>query len=524
MILRESLLKLNVFGWAKLTSFMQSNPCFHHFDTYNAKAVFLETTTVQLGYQVLKILQTKINGLLSNPEYTKPQHLLHDTYTFNTSSCTPENVLFPIFRLPNDLIVEVSFFLNEKDSIKFEQCCRLLYKMINNTRYLEQSNNFKKIEITEKRLQQMMQPNHSFFKYCKAHTLSTTNCHNIKRTNGVTKEYVQKHIDKSVDDWKNAAKSWTKDGWFRILLKSLKFLSFDGDGMHLLNWMPCSVLFGEQSQLETILFDHKYIEYTADDMTQWSAFPNICWFQEQFSRLHDQNQRMKKLTLVKHKGGIFGSNMNEFSLIKTKYLCLEEMKIHKYTILDCQVLTCTSNVGVEFESDYRNRYNKIETLRLLSFGTFSNCDLCTNKRVIKVFNLDYSLKNLVIELTIGSYPYKVNAWTRAIEEIFKVRRYYTLENINLVLTLRDTSVQWIFDVLKRNHHLWKYQFKRVHVGLKIILDDAMNYHVFHWNPSVKDVNVFLDENQRICYQKKQEQCVKDRYQNSISELIEQWSE
>lgn len=35
-----------------------------------------------------------------------------------------EEVIFPLLRLPIDLIGNVSFFLNDKNILQFEQCCR----------------------------------------------------------------------------------------------------------------------------------------------------------------------------------------------------------------------------------------------------------------------------------------------------------------------------------------------------------------------------------------------------------------
>ena len=43
--------------------------------------------------------------------------------------------------------------------------------MINNANYLNQSNNFKILTITDKKLHQMAESKHSFFKYIKAQKL-----------------------------------------------------------------------------------------------------------------------------------------------------------------------------------------------------------------------------------------------------------------------------------------------------------------------------------------------------------------
>lgn len=68
-----------------------------------------------------------------------------------------KDVIFPLFSLPIDLITTTSIFLDETDILKFEQCCRLFYKMVNNTLYLTKCYNFKRFSITNKILDTMKQ-------------------------------------------------------------------------------------------------------------------------------------------------------------------------------------------------------------------------------------------------------------------------------------------------------------------------------------------------------------------------------
>ena len=86
----------------------------------------------------------------------------HQKKTNNSSNIDTEQnnnqnkqVKFPLLRLPIDLITKTSLFLNEKDIFQFEQCCRLFYQMINNSLYLNQSNNFKTFEISIKRFDKL---------------------------------------------------------------------------------------------------------------------------------------------------------------------------------------------------------------------------------------------------------------------------------------------------------------------------------------------------------------------------------
>ena len=82
-----------------------------------------------------------------------------------------KDLLFALSRLPIDLLTKTSLFLNEKDIFQFERCCRLFYKMINNTSYLSKCNNFNTFTITKSKLNEMEQNNDCYFKYSKANRL-----------------------------------------------------------------------------------------------------------------------------------------------------------------------------------------------------------------------------------------------------------------------------------------------------------------------------------------------------------------
>ena len=79
-------------------------------------------------------------------------------------------VIFPLQRVPIDLIATASLYLNEKDIFNFEQCCRLFYNVINNTSYLSKCNNLKTFSISDKRLTQTTcsKSKCCFFKYSNA--------------------------------------------------------------------------------------------------------------------------------------------------------------------------------------------------------------------------------------------------------------------------------------------------------------------------------------------------------------------
>ena len=109
-------------------------------------------------------INDKMKQLLNQESQSNCESSPRNDTTQNNAN---DNILFPLLRLPIDLITKTSFFLNENDIFQFQQCCRLFYKMINNTSYLHKSNNFKTFQITDKRLDQMAQSKYNFFKYSK---------------------------------------------------------------------------------------------------------------------------------------------------------------------------------------------------------------------------------------------------------------------------------------------------------------------------------------------------------------------
>ena len=126
-----------------------------------ATKIFMDCSNNWTSDQITQ-LENEITQTLSNKS---------DSQSHNNKSITNMNNLkhikFPLLRLPIDLMTQTSLYLNETDIFNFERCCRLFYQMINNTSYLNLSNNFKILKISDQRLNQMSQTQYSFFKYCK---------------------------------------------------------------------------------------------------------------------------------------------------------------------------------------------------------------------------------------------------------------------------------------------------------------------------------------------------------------------
>ena len=97
-------------------------------------------------------------------------------------------------------------------------------------------------------------------------------------------------------------------------------------------------------------------------------------------------------------------------------------------------------------------------------------------------------------------------------------RYYSLENVNLLLQLEHGQIEWFFGLMKRNVPVLKYQFKQLKIGINI--DGIKNdiYQVIEWNPSVDQT--FLDEHKALLDQNEGEF---GREKNKYGILLNKWS-
>ena len=205
------------------------------------KLVMKETKTMKV--ETLAQLDNELMKIARDSKYTMKHHKISNNTTSTKSQTPYDNIIFPLFRLPVDIIKNTSLFLNETDIFSFEKCCRLFYKMINNSIYLEKSKNFKTFMIDKTRLNQMSQSTYSFYKYSQSRKLNMT----------------RRWID--YDEIRNIQCEWEKarlidkkfDHWLTNLFKSIESLSMDKYSTTVLfGQLPVETLFGTQSQLQSI--------------------------------------------------------------------------------------------------------------------------------------------------------------------------------------------------------------------------------------------------------------------------------
>ena len=150
----------------------------------------------------------------------------------------------------------------------------------------------------------------------------------------------------------------------------------------------------------------------------------------------------------------------------------------------------------------------IDTLRLIGFDTSSKTDILVNDKLIQALNLHGNLVNLTIEvntdfdtsfLTIepkAEENVNISKWMKAIEKILRKQHYHNLKNVNLLIEISDQDVEQIFNLLKANVSILKYQFNQLNIGLKMngIVTHWPNYCTIEWNQQIDEK--FLDKKQQ----------------------------
>ena len=287
--------------------------------------------------------------------------------------------------------------------------------MINNTRYLKQSNNFKTFTIDDKRLEQLTQSKYCFFKYSKAMRLRFCNATYVGKDDG---PLIDKFFCDLYNQWDKIEKIHTNNGLFESLFRSIKSLSFGEDGMPSLGKMPVKIMFGIDSQLETLKVNHYW---NSDDI------PHYQWLVKEFEQkyislqneMKKQGQKIKRLKVVEHRNDdIADTSIGGLRCISTDHLCLTSMVIDLDDVINIRVLRCKDSVrfgpdimndnyngafGIRF-GGVANAFNiardddgsrsrgqiNMETLRLLNVEDNCNCwyDILNNRNVIESHNLD----------------------------------------------------------------------------------------------------------------------------------------
>ena len=440
-----------------------------------------------------------------------------------TTQKEEKDQLFPLLRLPIDLIKNTSLYLHEEDIFQFEQCCRLFYKMISNTTYLNESNNFKAFRIDDKRFEQLMQSQHSFFKYSKAMILQFSNSTNVSPKHSA--EEIEEFFHGIQNKWNKIQTIGRNNDLFHNIFKSIKSLRFDPDGMALLSQIPMQILFDHESVLETIVFDHYWNRY---DITQYETL--TMEFEQKYlsfkNEMEQHGKKIKKLRLILHQNSSQGSCMIGLRHISANHLSFGTvaMTIKACDVIDVSTITCDSWVKFKLSdedntklllqllSDEPKNINininsnvVIETLRLVNCASFMN--ICSDTNLIQSFNLHQTCKNLLLE--IHSNCITSDDWKKfqmAIEAVLDKQDYYNLENFILLLVFQEhmskllqlSRIDWFFGLLKSKKRLLKYQFKQFNIGLRDMTYDV--YHVMEWNQDIDDE--YLDKIWNQCKEKR----------------------
>ena len=519
----------------------------------------------EIGHKALKsivniIIQCALS--LSNKSLINIENTIKDKYCArftnravsaskrNNDTTVPSNVLFSLHELPNDLILTTSLFLNEKDIFQFEQCCRLFYKMINHTSYLSQCNNFKHFVITKNRLNQMKDWTYSFFKYSKANQLTFNQ--RLQLNDDETKNYKSSSVA-AFNDFEatmNRMKSMGRyDHWWTSLCKSISILDiarYTPIGVYL-SQIPIDILFNphpNQSHLKTIKLP---MSHCCSINCKKTCDNYMNKFEEKFlqckKKWEQQGLQIKSLKCIKHRQCVSGL------LVKPRYIAAKYVWMSTVTVdlTDDKFLTNKCNPGMKIltiqnginlitstKNDRKsingngsciliNRGLEIETLRLLTQAEWTRLNICNAEIAIESLNLQYSLKNLTIELIINS----VCTRKTTLQNVLQKKYYHNLENVNMILDFptKNTNIDWFFKLLKDNCKILKYQFKKLNIVIfKHVVNDGYHqqlYFVLEWNENLDDKG--LDQLKKQFDEMKGDDSNQQQFEEKYWFMRKQWS-
>ena len=404
-----------------------------------------------------------------------------------------------LLRLPIDLISKTALFFNEDDIFNVELCCRLFYQMINNLSYLKQSNNFKTLHLTPLRLDQVLDPECNFYKYCLPETL-------IAQYNDISTECeLEEFINQFEEKLKKAQAVIRCDEWIVNVLKSIKSIQFETDTSPLLHTLPLDILFNsDESQLEMIELDCYWNTY---GKKTWNKCMNQ--FEKQYldleTRFKKEKKKMHVLNCIRYDNPHLdieeGVLSHQFGCIKSRHLCLSGV-VMDLSSWNFNNNPCLSMITIECDCIFENieRMNnnprgKVKTLRLIDLTNFSNVDcIFKNQRLIESLNFHNSVKNLTIQMTFDDTKH----WQRwckenVISNLLTKKHYFNLVNFNILLEFlfcthdpKDIDTDWIFHVLKQNLQILKHQFHHLNIGLLSSKIKAQQCDVIEWNPDIDD--------------------------------------
>ena len=495
---------------------LNDNGCFQvirllqHFQEYQYLNQFLIHVifkiTEETNVESLQYINNEIKQIACNNRYLRIDHEQQSANIKlkNAKNCAPiegKNVIFPLFRLPVDIIKNTSFFLNEQDVFAFEKCCRLFYEMVNNLSYLKQSNNFEYFILNDARFDQMCDAKYSFYKYSQANTLKI-NVSGLEEVDDETHSSVTQYINKTQSKWETV-KYIDKcyDHWLTNLFKSIKSLELcDDTTMWLLDKLPLKILFDPQSHLESLTIDH----YWNSEGNFGHLQKAIDEFERQYLELkqnyQQQGKKIKKLQRLVYGDGCSDADERTTGprYIEAEHLILGGIRNsfpaqRLLSTINVHVLTCNDDFnGSKFHKIDCN----IDTLRLIGFVTcYSKTDIVVNDKLIQALNLHRNLVNLTIELVVNPDT-NVSQWMKAIEKILSKQHYHNLKNTNILVIASGQDIHNIFHILKENISILKHQFNQLNIGLQIFGagNNWTKYCTFEWNSQIDEK--FLDKKQQ----------------------------
>ena len=536
----DSIAKLNEEGCFEAIRLLQNVMGLNNLNQFIIKMFMNISNNFTIDNLIKLDNQFSSLKLSNNNNQSKSKQTSNQTYM---SKNLDKTIPFPLLRLPIDLISKTSLFLSEQDIFNYEQCCRLFYKMINNTSYLNQSNVFKQLQITDEKLDDMGQSNYSFFKYSKAHKLEF-NCDSgyllgslVRVRNSCSTELHQRW-NKAKIVCKN-----DKSGWFDSLFKSIQVLKLRADGMLLVDALPIELLFDPiESNLNSIHFNHYWNETDERYLDQY-----IHRFEKQYLDIQQtfkqQGKQMKILTKTSHINidqGLQGPKYMSVRHVHTKSVTRLDLSNNDINILSrnnnprLEKLTCERNI--QFYSDINqssttqdsstgaNCNMNIKTLRLLHFDRQSSIDICFNQRVIELCNLQNSLTNLLLNIDMSAMSNDMfSKWQKVIESVLQKTYFYKLANVIILLEIQPFDINLIVEILEQNIQLLKYQFTKLIIGFHML--DGDKYYILQWNKDIDDK--FLDEFLTLCYNDNDQEIAIDsneKNKEKYEALAKQWED
>ena len=447
----------------------------------------------------------------------------------NNEKISKNNENSKLLRLPLDLICKTSLFLNEKDIFNFEECCRLFYKIINNSSYLNQSNTFKQLRLTSERLDQMTQYHNSFYKYCKSRKLIVEWFDQLPSSSTVAEwgKQIQTQFDK--------AQMVDKHKWLTSMFKSIKTLEVRDMGTLLFDKFPVDILFDPmESNLENIIID--------------TSRPSLCEsrrhvdkFKQKYVNLKQQleceGEKIKVLKCVKQKGTtvrncFFWSKLYE---IESKHICMNRVNINfsqcsfdvnpRLHMLTFEGVCKISGISNQLQLKKRNLH--IDTLRFINGQSLRSTamDILENSKLIESLNFQNTVKNLTFEVTFGIMD--ESRWCTILANLLLKKDLFHLENVNILFDFGSLPLQMnkeilglIFGVLKANHEILTHQFTQLNIGILNQNQEPKRCDILQWNAKIDDT--YLNVYEKNCKESDQSEIEYHKNVEKYDDIRKQW--